>query len=438
MDTWISFIRITLALATGLFGALGLLTKYRDDSGKITKWGRIALGGILLSSSFSVILYALEASKSKAAADKARAEANATAQLLKNILTEGQTTADQQKRTLDETNVLKQGLKETLEQQRLNLRRSDYIAKGMERSLVTQQTVLTGNERILGGVTTAIEKQAEVLTQTTTTLHSTQRLLQPIGELKVGFQIGIAPSRNTSAYLKHLREEMKRAEDLFLKTGESDAGRGIRVTPSGEKAIVSITINAGSPILAADNSLTGFLKLVPFYLSFYRASVTPKMWEDSGLDLTPDPKLVGRGGILVQDFGPVPGPTPDLRLHVFATDSESKADSFTRSKASDLGFGQLITIYDKRTDSFSLHGMSPKASIVGDNGRITSVLDLPGLTMVVEFLNRHAELLLWSMDIEVARGKRIVIRPRTLKKQVIRGREYYFYTIRPEDIVLGP
>lgn len=422
MDIWISFIRITLALATGLFGALGLLARYKDDAGRITKWGRLALGGILLSSSFSVILYALEASKSKAAADKAKVEAIATGQLLQNILAKAQMTANQQERTLDETNVLKEELQTTSKQQRLNLERSDYIAKGMRTSLVTQERVLSGNETILGGVTSAIE-------QTATTMHATQRLLQPLGEIRVAFWIDIARSRNTMAYLTHLTEKCDVAEKLFLKTGNSQAGEGVTIIPNENRTAVSeVRIEAGSPLLPKVGSRAQFLKEIPFYVKFFRDSVSASMWEASGTEPLPGPKSP-EDGILIDETAPY-GPNPDLWLHVLSTDS-----SF--SPKHPLGIqrgGELITIYDPRRETFTLHGYFTKAATKSDNGSVSSVLDLPGLTMVVEFLNRNSELMLLGLQIEVAKGKRIIVDPGILVKQVVRGREFYFYKIRPEDI----
>lgn len=108
MDLY-SVLKITSMLATGAFGALALLTKYKDDNGKMTKWGKVALGGILISSSISLGLYLLETSRAKAAAEKAKAEAEATTKTLREIQTNAQVTADQQKKSLDETNILKAG-----------------------------------------------------------------------------------------------------------------------------------------------------------------------------------------------------------------------------------------------------------------------------------------------------------------------------------------
>ena len=144
MDLY-SILKVASMIATGAFGALGLFTKLRDDNQKITTVGKVAFGGILVSLGLSVLLYFLEASSARAAAEKAKAEANATANTLQSILVNAKTTADQQRTSLDETNLLKAGLDQTLEQ---------------------QQSVLSGNKRILSGVTDTLQKQSDLSTTT--------------------------------------------------------------------------------------------------------------------------------------------------------------------------------------------------------------------------------------------------------------------------------
>jgi hypothetical protein len=163
MDFWYGLLKVASMVATGLFGALGLLTKYKDNEGRITKWGKIALAGIILTSLLSLTLYTLETSRANMAAVKAKAAAEATTKRLEDILVTARTTVDQQKISLAETNRLKEGLSQTLSQQDVVLQKTDEIAKGMEISLAEQQAVLGGNEKILGGVTRTIEKQSEVL-----------------------------------------------------------------------------------------------------------------------------------------------------------------------------------------------------------------------------------------------------------------------------------
>jgi hypothetical protein len=145
MDLW-TILKIISMLATGGFAALALLTKYKDDNGKITKWGKIALGGIVLSFIFSLILFLVETSKAKEAAAKAKADADATTKSLEDIQHKAQTTVEQQRINLEETARLKSSSAENLKQQLLNLKRSDEIAKGMEKSLDAQVAVLSGNK----------------------------------------------------------------------------------------------------------------------------------------------------------------------------------------------------------------------------------------------------------------------------------------------------
>jgi hypothetical protein len=161
MDFWYNFLKVISLLASGLFGALGLLTKYRDDTGKITKWGKVALSGIVLSSSISLILYTLETSRAKAAAERARRDAEAMtqkadnmAQKLENVLKVAETTADTQKESLVKTDDLKKGLTETLGQQK-------EIAGKMDNSLETQRVVLHGNKEILKGIVEGVERDSQ-------------------------------------------------------------------------------------------------------------------------------------------------------------------------------------------------------------------------------------------------------------------------------------
>lgn len=191
MDALYSVLKITSMLGTGAFGALALLTKYKDDAGKMTKWGKVALGGIVISSSISLGLYLLEVSKSKAAADKAKLEAEATTKTLTEIQYNAQVTAEQQKKSLAETNILKSGLAEALHQQKLNLERSNYIAQGMETTVAAQRSVLSGNEKILTGVSNTVSKQGEVLSLTANTLRDTQRLLHPVNSLQLRIHLTI-------------------------------------------------------------------------------------------------------------------------------------------------------------------------------------------------------------------------------------------------------
>jgi hypothetical protein len=191
MDPY-SILKVASMIATGAFGALGLFTKYKDDNEKITTAGKVALGGILISLSLSVLLYSLEASNARVAAEKAKAEANATANTLQSILANAKTTADQQRISLDETNRLKAGLEQTLEQ---------------------QQSVLSGNQKILGGVTDTLQRQSELFRLNTGTLNQVSRSLYPLKNVAITYSIRVPMDHEQ---LKGYRERFEREVTSLL------------------------------------------------------------------------------------------------------------------------------------------------------------------------------------------------------------------------------
>lgn len=57
--------KVLSTLFAGAFGVLGLLTKYKHDDGRITKWGAISLAGILVSTLMGVVAQVKEESNRK-------------------------------------------------------------------------------------------------------------------------------------------------------------------------------------------------------------------------------------------------------------------------------------------------------------------------------------------------------------------------------------
>jgi hypothetical protein len=65
MTTALNILKLIGLVLTGAFGILGLLTEFRNDkTKKITKWGKVALSGIVLSTALSVVAQVLESAKS--------------------------------------------------------------------------------------------------------------------------------------------------------------------------------------------------------------------------------------------------------------------------------------------------------------------------------------------------------------------------------------
>ncbi len=65
MTIALNILKLIGLVLTGAFGILGLLTEFRDDkTKKITKWGKVALSGIILSTALSLVAQILESAKS--------------------------------------------------------------------------------------------------------------------------------------------------------------------------------------------------------------------------------------------------------------------------------------------------------------------------------------------------------------------------------------
>jgi hypothetical protein len=78
----LAVLQVLGVVLTGIFGLLGLLTKYRNDVGRITKWGRIALVGIVVSTLVAVSSQALEAVRK---ARESRAAAERTERIISEV-----------------------------------------------------------------------------------------------------------------------------------------------------------------------------------------------------------------------------------------------------------------------------------------------------------------------------------------------------------------
>jgi len=90
MELAITLLRLLAAAFSGAFGVLGLLTNYRDEKTKrITRWGRIALVGIVVSTAVALLTQGLEhwreQNKSISAAIEARDASRRAEATLNNI-----------------------------------------------------------------------------------------------------------------------------------------------------------------------------------------------------------------------------------------------------------------------------------------------------------------------------------------------------------------
>jgi len=149
VDLALSIIKVFSIVASALFGALGLLTEYKDSAGKVTKWGRIALGGVLLSALVAFVTQALEGSQATKAAKRARAEADALTHTLSDLVVTAHATAEKQQANLTQTGRLRE---ETLNISRAtsaSLKTAGDLAISMATSLVETRRLRTQADELL-------------------------------------------------------------------------------------------------------------------------------------------------------------------------------------------------------------------------------------------------------------------------------------------------
>ncbi len=89
MTDFLAVLKFLAILSTGIWGVIGLRVDYKDDDGKITKWGKYALFGTILSAIIAASIQGVEVHKQRgdeaAAQSKTRKELERHTELLVNI-----------------------------------------------------------------------------------------------------------------------------------------------------------------------------------------------------------------------------------------------------------------------------------------------------------------------------------------------------------------
>src|ERR1041384_3735214 len=108
-DNLVAILQIASVLASAVFGGIGVLTEYKDKDGRPTRWGRIALAGIICSALLTLLLQAFEASRARAASAEAARRDAETRKNLSAILASASriTTATQQNLTAAQQNLVR-------------------------------------------------------------------------------------------------------------------------------------------------------------------------------------------------------------------------------------------------------------------------------------------------------------------------------------------
>lgn len=147
-------LKVIAMLSAGLFGAIGVLTESKKN-GRPTKWGKLALAGIILSTAFS-----LEIARRQAKAEDAKREVNEQRYIdevkrQRKIIDDVEVTLVRQKDNLDATKKNLEGsermaadLTKSVTLETSLVRRTDNLAKTMDVSLKQQGTIASDTARL--------------------------------------------------------------------------------------------------------------------------------------------------------------------------------------------------------------------------------------------------------------------------------------------------
>ena len=212
---WIDFFKVVSLISGGLFAALGLLTNFKDKSGQITHWGKIALGGIVVSLTVSLTLYYLEAAKKKQDAQIAADRADAMLQTLKKI------SLDQESALRQQQDIVKrQSEQVALQEKQLGEMRRLYLAQyrltGVEISWAVPADT-DANARAVFEQSTGIDRSLRTYLAEAGELAVTQspdKALKLFANMRTGYQWYALDSAPALAFEKVLR--LTRACDLSV------------------------------------------------------------------------------------------------------------------------------------------------------------------------------------------------------------------------------
>ena len=88
MDLLLTTVKVMGLLFSGLFGLLGTVHDFREADGKYTRWGKVAIGGILVSVLLAVVAQLMEAYLNQLSAKRAALQALDATEKLESIVNE--------------------------------------------------------------------------------------------------------------------------------------------------------------------------------------------------------------------------------------------------------------------------------------------------------------------------------------------------------------
>lgn len=197
---------ISLVLAAA-FAILGTLTSYKNDDGNVTRWGRVAIIGVIISGLLSAVLLGFEesnraADKNKAvdekiiAQDKTNAEQEKLNEQFSNLVKKAEDNIEQTTKTLEQTDKVAQDVKNSIETQQKLSDQTKSISNSVEKNLQGQTQLLTQSKVIAGTLESSVNQQAktfrntqELQQQQSVVLQNTLRSITSFKQFKVKYSL---------------------------------------------------------------------------------------------------------------------------------------------------------------------------------------------------------------------------------------------------------
>lgn len=189
-------LRILSMIIGAGFGAFGIAAEFRDPiTRKVTRAGKVALGGITLSLFVSLGLVWLEAGRARDHAIRAAAEAEATTRRLREVLEVAQMTAATQDTSLRKSEEM--------------MRKSEEMNRDLAVVLDQQAAAVREIEGLSGRMSVSLNQQSTLLAQSSDVLKKTERSFRPLGSPTVSLWIDIPANHPAfAAYTNRIRPHL--------------------------------------------------------------------------------------------------------------------------------------------------------------------------------------------------------------------------------------
>src|SRR5688500_18905527 len=71
--TWLILLKLLATLSTAIFAIIGVVGDRKDAQGRLTRWGKIAIGGVIISLGIAIATQILELRRDKIRGEEAAA-----------------------------------------------------------------------------------------------------------------------------------------------------------------------------------------------------------------------------------------------------------------------------------------------------------------------------------------------------------------------------